>query len=104
MLSLNETADGSAVAVSVGDYVEVTLAENRTTGYRWNLQETGEPVCDLVDDEFIPSGESPGANGNRRWRFKVIRAGAAAVEMLYLRPWESAPSVRRFGILIRGSE
>jgi inhibitor of cysteine peptidase len=104
MLNLNETADGSAVAVSVGDYVEVILAENRTTGYRWSLHSGGEPVCALVEDEVIPVGEYPGASGSRRWRFEIIKAGTAAVEMLYLRPWESAPAVRRFGILIRSSE
>jgi inhibitor of cysteine peptidase len=104
MLRLNETADGSAVAVTVGDYVEVTLAENRTTGYRWSLHSTGEPVCPLVEDLVICAGQFPGANGSRRWRFKVTEAGTAAVEMLYLRPWDSAPAVKRFGILIRGSE
>jgi predicted secreted protein len=103
VLSLDESADGDQVVVSVGEEVELVLAENRTAGYRWNLVASGTPVCAVVADEFTPSGQFPGASGRRQWRFKAIKDGTAAIEMQYMRAWERAPAARRFSLLVSAS-
>ena len=54
MLVIDQTQNGSAVETSVGDSFQLKLAENPTTGYRWQLLTDVAPALRLVQ-EFIRS-------------------------------------------------
>ena len=87
-LSLTTADDGSRRSVDVGDRVTVSLPENPTTGYRWQLRSSGEPVLEVQDDSFQTAAGPPGAGGVRRWRFRAGQEGTADLEIDYQRSWE----------------
>src|SRR5450756_527596 len=49
--------DGATVAASVGEQFTVSLEENPTTGYEWDMK--AGPGLTLVGDEFVGPSPSP---------------------------------------------
>ena len=85
-------ADNHAtVAARVGEQLTVTLAENPTTGYQWDMK--AGPGLTLVSDQFIGPSPSPspleGAGGTHSWVFRANAAGTLTLTGLYVRPWEA---------------
>lgn len=83
--------DGATVAASVGEQFTVSLEENPTTGYEWDMK-AGAGLT-LVGDEFVGPSPSPsplmGAGGTHSWVFRVDKAGTLTLTGLYVRPWEA---------------
>lgn len=81
------------ITVRVGEPVTLALPENPATGYRWRL--TGP--LEVVSDEYLPSGTTPGAAGERVFVLRVGRAGRHEVLAELARPWEArVKDVRTF--------
>ena len=81
---LDEQADDKDVALAVGEELTLTLPENPTTGYRWDVEKKGGPACELVSEEFVPPpGKAAGAGGHRRWRFRGAKEGQGDVMLTY---------------------
>ncbi|MGN7833050.1 protease inhibitor I42 family protein [Pseudoxanthomonas sp. 22568] len=79
--------------LAVGGFLDLALPANASTGYGWELIETGAPVLRRVDPspvaEAAPaSPPMPGAGGVSRWRFVAERAGTAQLRLVYRRSWE----------------
>ena len=93
MLNIDENQNGSQLSFAPGDEFEITLAENPTTGFRWELEESPEPVCAIVLSVFNPHTSPAGYGGVHRWRFRAVQNGLATCKLNYKRPWEqkSAP-------------
>jgi inhibitor of cysteine peptidase len=102
MLEIGQDENGREVTLAVGGAVELSLAENRTTGYHWELKESAEPICELVKDEFEPSSGPPGSGGVHRWRFEAVKPGSGKIRLQYRRPWEknTAPA-RTYEVSVR---
>lgn len=102
MLQADETYDGRTVKLATGEFFEIVLAENPTTGYRWHFVEAGSPGCTLIHDAYQTKSEGvPGQGGVHRWRIQGAQAGTCKLEMAYRRSWEqSAPSVRTFRLQV----
>jgi inhibitor of cysteine peptidase len=83
--------DGATVEASVGEQFTVSLEENPTTGYEWDMK--AGPGLTLVGDEFMGPSPSPspltGAGRTHSWVFKAARAGTLTLTGLYVRPWEA---------------
>lgn len=90
MTQLDESHDGKEIVVTTGDTLEVCLAENPTTGYRWHVGWEGDPIGEALGDAFTASSGAPGAGGRHCWRFRVARPGAARLSFAARRPWETA--------------
>ena len=104
-LELDESSNGESVELRPGQLAELTLPENPTTGFRWQMEAAGEPDCSLVEDLFEPSPGPPGAAGVHRWRFQAVRAGIGRIELASRRPWQSSgPGAQRFSLEIRVSD
>jgi inhibitor of cysteine peptidase len=100
----DEDSNGETIDVRVGVEIEIALDENRTTGYRWILEASGEPVCTLAGDEFTQQDGPPGSGGRRSWRFRTVQPGTARIAMFYGRPWEaSGAAAGRFSLSVRAS-
>ena len=87
-----ETASGTTIRAKVGDRITVTLRENPTTGYKWEMK-LG-PGLTLVmgtftEPSFSPSPPLMGAGGTHSWVFRVDKAGTLTLTGLYVRPWEA---------------
>jgi inhibitor of cysteine peptidase len=104
MLQIAQDENGREVTLAVGEVVELSLPENRTTGFHWELKAKGGPVCELVKDEFEPSVGPTGSGGIHRWQFKAVRAGSGEIELHYRRPWEqNAAPARTYQVSVRVS-
>lgn len=88
MILVDGSYNGREVTLALGEVVEISLAENRTTGFRWDLKTKPEPACSLVKSTFEPTTTPPGRGGMHRWQFRAVHSGTGKIEMEYRRPWE----------------
>ncbi len=90
-LLLNESANGSTIAVPLNITLTLELAENPSTGYSWNL--TATPGLRVDSDGYVPAAASApvvGAGGVHRWELTAVAPGLQELAGVYARPWESA--------------
>lgn len=69
----------------------VTLEENPTTGYLWNMTVGTEGILELQSDAYTPTTTSDkvvGSGGSHSWIFKGISKGETVLTFKYFRPWE----------------
>ncbi len=86
MIALDDKANGGSVPVSIGTELDLTLAENPTTGYRWQIGREPTPHLQLVDDHFVP-GRRTGGEGQHTWRWRAATPGTVRLEMELRRQW-----------------
>ena len=102
MIEVDRTYDRREVTLEVGEVLELSLAENPTTGFRWGFAVKPEPACTIVKSIFEPAVGSPGKGGTHRWQFQAVRHGNGQIELEYRRPWEKAtPASQTFKLTIR---
>ncbi len=100
MLQVAEASNGDQIKLPLGATFEVALSENRTTGFRWELTQRGEPACVLLNDRFA-RGSAVGQPGTHVWQFQAQRAGPAIIELCYVRSWEKdRPPARAFALRV----
>lgn len=88
-MELTEKNAGQRVGVQVGEAVEVALAENPTTAYRWHPVES--PGLDQVDDRYDGPTQPRGAAGTRRLTFRAQRPGPVRLRIVLQRSWQPDP-------------
>lgn len=86
MLRFTEGNTGQTARIPPGDFFEIALTENPSTGFRWKVNSDGAPVCTREGDEFNP-GAGVGAAGTHRWRFHAAQAGECEIGMTLERSW-----------------
>ena len=82
--------NGGTFPVSPGAVVQLRLAENPTTGYRWNLSVT--PGLAILNDSYVPddlTGTLVGSGGTRVWFLEAMQEGTQVVTGNYERSWEA---------------
>lgn len=90
MVELNEAAAGQPIKTQVGQRLRITLAENRTTGYHWQVAGDCAQILAQEDDEATPGASNmPGAPGQRAWVFAARTAGNCELRFESVRPWET---------------
>jgi inhibitor of cysteine peptidase len=97
MIELSAADSGSRHTVSVGDELLIRLAENPTTGYRWQFSQSGPGALRLVDDRTEPAGSpspAPGAAAHRVVRFVADRSGDVELLAVERRSWEADSPAR----------
>jgi len=105
MVHVDQNDNGHEVTLAVGQVMELSLHENPTTGFRWDLKTKAEPACELVESTFNPPGGPPGNGGMHRWQFRAVQSGSGEIEREYRRPWEkdAAPAkVYKLSVRVRG--
>ena len=89
MVELNEASAGKPVTTHVGQRLRITLAENRTTGYSWQVGGDCGQILAQEDDKATPGASNmPGAPGQRAWVFAAKTAGNCELRFESMRPWE----------------
>jgi inhibitor of cysteine peptidase len=88
MIELNEAAAGRPVSMEVGQRVRITLPENRTTGYRWQVGGDCSAILGVEDDEAKAGSGKPGAGGERVWVFAAKAEGRCELRFESARAWE----------------
>jgi predicted secreted protein len=101
-MHFNERDDGREIQVSAGQTFEISLTETRTTGFRWIITSSGEPVCRVVKDSSDNPSTTPGQSGTHQWNFTVDTPGTATIELAYRRQWhDKSPPARTYTLRIR---
>ena len=99
--------DLQEVTLQRGDFLEISLPGNRTTGYLWErVGAKGKSHLRLIRQEAIQSpshGDEPlmGAPGGDRFLFEAQEVGRETLSFSYHRPWEKGPPPRSFVIHAR---
>jgi inhibitor of cysteine peptidase len=80
---------GRRVELSKGQALDISLASNPTTGYRWEVKELDEAVLRQVGEpEFKAKSNLVGAPGVEILRFEAVGAGQTTLDLIYHRSWE----------------
>jgi inhibitor of cysteine peptidase len=86
----NESNNNTAINVTTGEFLVVSLEGNPTTGYTWEVEELNEQVLQQVGDIVsVPESDLMGAPSKQIATFEVVGAGDATINMVYHRPWET---------------
>jgi len=105
MITLDQAANETEVSLSQEQKVEVALAENPTTGFRWEVVQTGAPVLAAEGSTFEAPKGAPGKGGLHRWLFRAVQAGSGTLELVYRRSFEPAkPPAQKFLVHFRVSK
>jgi inhibitor of cysteine peptidase len=102
MMQVDRSYNEREVTLAIGEGMEISLAENRTTGFHWELRVKPEPACSLVKSWFEPATGPPGKGGTHRWQFQAVRSGTGEIKLEYRRPWEQeTPPGQTFKLSVR---
>ena len=63
MIVVDQSYSGQTLDLPFGQVMELRLAENPTTGYRWTFLANGEPACVVLSDHFERPTGPPGQGG-----------------------------------------
>jgi len=102
-IRLSGADSGSSFTAHVGDAIVVTLAENPSTGYRWDVDQGVGKVLALASSDYAASSTTPlaGAGGARTFTFRAQKAGGVHLVLKEWRPFEGDRSiVQRFDITV----
>ncbi len=82
---------GNEIRLRPGEKYVITLEENPTTGYNWQIFLCDLRVFNILENKFIPPESKNGMVGVPGMRRVVIEGtapGKGELEMIYVRPWE----------------
>jgi inhibitor of cysteine peptidase len=99
--SVGEADSGKTIDASVGDTIEVTLDENPSTGYQWEM--TASAGLKQTSTEYQGPTESPaqpGAGGVHVWKYSVDQAGTQTIGGVYRGPGTDAETGGEFKLTI----
>ena len=88
----DEGDNGQNVTMAAGDALQVSLPENRSTGYVWSVVTNDESVLQPTDEPVyeIEGEPLPGAGGRVTFYFTAGAPGTVALRMINARPQETA--------------
>lgn len=89
---LSEQDSNRDILLSIGQIAVITLAENPTTGYRWEFKIVPEnqEILGNVKEKYIrQQTKLIGAGGIKEFSFRVKNAGKAEIFGYYRRAWEN---------------
>lgn len=81
MIRADASFNGREIVLALGDTLEITLAENQSTPYHWNLDSDASPVCTRGKDVYEAPGGPPGAGGIHRWQFQAVQNGTGQIKL-----------------------
>ncbi len=79
-----------SVNLSVGDFLQVSLGSNASTGDRWSeemLISDPEIMAQTGHETIAPVADRPGAPGNDVWVLQAMAPGNTTVSATYGEPW-----------------
>ncbi|NLA39502.1 MAG: protease inhibitor I42 family protein [Methanomicrobiales archaeon] len=86
--TFNETDNNADVKLPAGSRITISLDENPTTGYEWNI--TSTRGLQYVSDVFIPPSTGLiGAGGVHEWQYIAAEKGTGEFSAIYWQPWEN---------------
>jgi inhibitor of cysteine peptidase len=94
-VELSEASTSGSRTIPRGEDVVLRLPENPTTGFRWEVMQSGPGQLALTDDQFVAGDAGLGAGGQRVFRFVGSAQGSVLLTLRERRAWEEAGSATR---------
>lgn len=88
---MNQKQVSRSITLATGEFLQVSLGSNASTGYQWaeGMQISDPKVLVQTGHEAIAPKESqPGAAGSEVWMLQALAPGTTTVSTTYSRPWE----------------
>ncbi len=89
-VKLTETDSGSSVVLRQGQMLEVSLQENGTTGYLWEIVPGAESILSAQGSSYVATNPDPmlsGGGGVRTFTFMAAASGNAVLRIILRQPW-----------------
>ena len=90
-VKLAETDSGSSVVLRQGQMLEVSLPENGTTGYLWEIVPGTESILSAQGSSYAATNSTDqtmvGGGGMRTFTFMAAASGSAALRIILRQPW-----------------
>ncbi len=93
MLLLVEKDNDRTVDIHPGESIQISLPENATTGYRWEIDRYDAPLLDLLSTEPCYTANAVGSGGIVAFTFQGKKIGVADIALKLWRSWEGEASV-----------
>ena len=100
---VTQSDPGKTVDARPGDVIVVSIAENLTTGYGWEVTCGEGAVLALKASSYSePAGTAMGRGGTRLLRFAALAPGSQEIRLHLRRPWDPpGKAIGQFGITVR---
>ncbi len=86
--TFKEADNNADVKLPAGSRITISLDENPTTGYEWNI--TSSRGLQYVSDVFTPPSTGLiGAGGVHEWQYIAAEKGTGEFSAIYWQPWEN---------------
>jgi inhibitor of cysteine peptidase len=90
---LTESDNNRTLAIHPGDTLRITLPENATTGYRWQVDRCERDIVGVVAEEPHYNSPAVGSGGLVEFVLQGRKAGACEIVLKQWRSWEGDVSV-----------
>jgi inhibitor of cysteine peptidase len=98
---LGATTNAASVELAVGQRLDVRLAANPTTGYRWTATLRGAVLAANGSPAYVPAGSGLlGAGGTDVFSYRAVAPGTAHLAFAYARSWEHAAPAQRAALTV----
>ena len=87
---LNQKQISRSVSLALGDYLQLSLGSNASTGYQWEdklLISDPNVMLQTGHETLAPAADRPGAPGREVWMLQTMNRGETTVSTTYGRPW-----------------
>lgn len=87
---LNQKQISRSATLKLGDYLQVSLGSNASTGYEWEdkmLISDPKVIMQTGHENLAPSADKPGSPGREVWMLQTMARGQTTVSTTYGRPW-----------------
>jgi predicted secreted protein len=92
---------GSATVAAHDDVVEIDVAENASSGYRWVLAPASERLAAVEEAAFqAPEEPMPGAGGRRRFVLRLRGPRQGVLELQLIRPWRPSQPISTVAVSV----
>ena len=104
-VSLTDADNGRSIELVPGQFLEIKLASNPSTGYSWTFNAQSIDLVELQgNSSFVLDSDCEGrvgCGGSETGKFKVVKQGTGTLRLEYRRPWETtAPPAQVFQLSI----
>lgn len=98
--------DKAEVSAKVGDVIKITLNENTSTGYSWQIIDLPQQV-ELTEEIVIDDNPAGlvGAAHLKVFEFMIKESGALKIKLNYTRVWEkNTDNVKNFELIVKSKK
>ena len=98
-VTLSQADSGGKFDLATGQSLEIELAENPTTGYRWQIAASDSSILKLSSREYLQTEAEPGkvgVGGVATFKFEAAGKGSTELQMIYVRATAATDTADQF--------